>query len=391
MEPYREDADLAAALQGLRPQPSPAFAAALDERAAARFPRRPPLGDARLGDLLARLQALPPRRLLLSAGATALTAIVVATAVVAVSEPGSQSSPSRFAETSAANAGAGSGHATGTTLQNFDRGSADTISPQSPTAAPSASRGFASEGAPASAKSAARAESLASDAGHRDIERSAEMVLGAEPSEVAGDAAKVFEAVHASHGIVLSSSIDGGSAGHAGARFQLLIPSAKLSDALAAFSGIAEVRSRHDATADITAPTVRVGEQLQDSKARVDSLLVQLAGAETESEQAEVEAELSAERHHAASLRSHLAKLDRRASLSHVSLRIETGKGPSSAGGSSAWGPGDALGSAADILGIAAGVAIVGLAVLGPILLIALLAWLAHRTWLRRGRDRALS
>ena len=93
---------------------------------------------------------------------------------------------------------------------------------------------------------------------HRDIERSAPRSCSA-PSrrEVRADAAKVFEAVHAADGIVLRSSIRDGAAGDAGADFELLIPTAKLGDALASFSAIAEVRSRHESTQDITAPTVR--------------------------------------------------------------------------------------------------------------------------------------
>ena len=73
------------------------------------------------------------------------------------------------------------------------------------------------------------------------------MVLGADPSQVPDDAAKVFEAVHTYNGIVLSSSVRGGSPGHAGAVFDLLIPSAKLGGALAALSEIGEVRSRQEA------------------------------------------------------------------------------------------------------------------------------------------------
>ncbi|MDX6595621.1 MAG: hypothetical protein QOI72_1003, partial [Solirubrobacterales bacterium] len=83
--------------------------------------------------------------------------------------------------------------------------------------------------------------------------------------------------------------------------------------------------------------------------------------------------------------------LDRRANLSRVSLRIETGAAATSPEESGGWGIGDALGDAGHILGIAAGVTIVGLAILAPIVLIALLAWLANRTRLRRGRERALS
>jgi hypothetical protein len=36
-------------------------------------------------------------------------------------------------------------------------------------------------------------------------------------------------------------------------------------------------------------------------------------------------------------------------------------------------------------------VAVVGLAVLGPLALILLLGWLAHRIWLRKRRQRALN
>lgn len=138
---------------------------------------------------------------------------------------------------------------------------------------------------------------------------------------------EVFEAVHAYDGIVLKSSTSNGSQGEAGAEFDLLIPSAKLGDALAAFSGIAEVRSRHEATNDITAPTVGLGERLQDANAKIDGLLNELAGSETEAERTTVEAELRAERSRAAVLRSRLTTLQRRASFSRVSLRIETAPG----------------------------------------------------------------
>ncbi len=219
----------------------------------------------------------------------------------------------------------------------------------------------------------------------------AQMVLGADPTEVSYDAAKVFAAVHTAGGIVLNSSVHDGSGEFApGANFELLIPSAKLGDALGAFSQIAEVRYRREGTNDITAPTVGVSERLQDSNAKVESLLAQLAAAESDGEREAVEAELATERRHAASLRSQLTALQRRANFSRVSLNIKTGKSsaPSSSGGS--WTIGDALHDAGHILAVAAGVAIVGLAVLGPLALIALLIWLANRAWVRRGRQRAL-
>jgi hypothetical protein len=42
------------------------------------------------------------------------------------------------------------------------------------------------------------------------------------------------------------------------------------------------------------------------------------------------------------------------------------------------------------MLGVAAGVTVIGLAILTPFALIALIVWLARRTWVRRRRERAL-
>jgi hypothetical protein len=231
----------------------------------------------------------------------------------------------------------------------------------------------------------------ASRTSHREIERSAELILGTDPAEIRKAASEVFETVHAYRGIVLNSSIRDGGEGEARARFELLIPSARLSDALAGFSGIAEVRSRHEATADITAPTVRTGEQLRDSRAKIEGLLAQLSDADSIGERVAAEAELRAERRDLAYLRSQMSTLKRRANFSRVALRIETGAASSSSNENGGWSIGDALDDAGHILAIAAGVTIVGLAVLGPLALIALFAWLANRARIRRGRQRALA
>jgi len=404
MEPFRDDTDLAAELRTLRPQPRPDFVDELDERAAAGFPRHSSQSASALGRVVDRLRAMKPRQILIPAGATALAAVAAATVVVAVSEPANDSAPlARFSAAdgtseaqSQANGSSGSpGLSPGASKSGSGSPSAgeDSSVVQYGTAAPTPiGKGMFS----GSSESAASTESsstgpFAAKAGHRDVERSAEMVLGADAAEVGSDAAEVFDAVHAVDGIVLSSSVTGGAAGDAGARFDLLIPSAKLGDALAAFSAIGTVVSRHEATDDITAPTVRLGEHLRDSRATIDGLLVQLAGADSDEERAEVEAELRAERRHAATLRSQATKLDRRANLSRVSLRIVTDPTATSSDQGGGWSVGDALDDAGHILAIAAGVTIVGLAILGPIALIALLAWLANRARIRRGRERALA
>jgi hypothetical protein len=356
MERFSDTNAIETMLRELRPAPRPEFVAELDGRAATGFTH----GDSRVRRVLSRLRALPPRRILTPAAVSAVAVVAIATAVV--STTGKESAPSTRANISEA------------------------VQPQS-RQEESLLNSFS--GVPAHAKADIQGFSAASTSlGHRRIERSARIALLADPDDVADDSAQVFAAVHDAHGIVLRSNTTQGAAGRAGATFDLLVPSARLGDALAAISAIDEVGSRHDATADITAPTVAVGKRLHETRAGIDSLLSQLASAETESEREALEIELRRERGHAAALEAQLAHLHRRTHYSHLSVRIETGSAASPGG---PWGFDDALGSAGHILGVAAGVTLVGLAVLAPLAILVLLAWLAHRTWLRIRRERALS
>lgn len=402
MELHRDDLNLTAELRALRPSPRPEFAAELDRRAETGFPRRKGGSASLFERATARLRATAPRRLLVPAGAFAVAAIVVATAIITISDsetntplsfraktPGEIASPVKPAGV-AAGAERQSKHANGVV------GAEDSSGLQFSEAAPTVrdqsrpNESAATEVEPRSSNASGTGP-FASHANHRDIERSAQIVLGADPTDVRADAAKVFDAVHAADGIVLRSSIRDGAAGEAGAYFDLLIPSGKIGDTLAAFSSIDEVRSRHESTQDITAPTIGVGERLQDSQAKIEGLLTQLATTTTDTERAAVEAELRSERARAAALRSRLADLSRRANLSRVSLRIETGKSSGSDNTDGTWGVSDGFHDAGRILAIAAGVTMVGLAVIVPLALLFLLAWLAHRAWIRSRREQALS
>ncbi|HSK49509.1 MAG TPA: DUF4349 domain-containing protein [Solirubrobacterales bacterium] len=377
-----DDLALAAELRALRPTPRAEFAAELDDRAAAGFPRR------RRGGAFSRLTErfqIAPRRLLAPAGGLALATVLVATVVVIGSETGSDSSTSER----------------GSVLSEvhlFDAGD-PRRTPAGEAAAgmaqPSTDGGASAGGAeirssvPSSANPASGP--FASQTDKRAIERSAQLTLGTEPENVRRAAGKVFESVHAYDGIVLRSAIEDGSAGEAGASFELLIPSARLGDALASFSEIAEVRSRQEATADVTAKTIGLGERLQDSRATIQGLLAQLAAADTDAERVAAETELRDERFRAAALRSRLTDLERRANLSRVSLEIETGEtGTAPTEEDGTWGLGDALGDAGQILEVAAGVLLIALAILAPVALLITLAWLARRTGVRRARQRAL-
>jgi hypothetical protein len=362
MEPRRDPDDLSAALRSLRPTPRGEFAAELDARAAAGFPRDAQAPASVLSRIAERFRTTPPLRMLAPAGAVALTAIVVATAVVTTED---RSTSSRLADS-------------------------DVQYSAAPQAEPQDSAGGAASAAGAIEMLPNPSGNHAASFERREIERSAQIVLGTDPDRVRADAAKVFDAVHAVDGIVLRSAIRDGASGEAGAEFELLIPSARLGDAMADFSAIGEVRSRRESTQDITAPTIGARERLRDSRATIEGLLNQLAAATTDAERAATEAKLRAERRQAAFFASQLDRLDRRANLSRVSLRIETGSAAASEDGGGAWGAGDGLDDAGRLLEIAAGVTIIGLAVLTPLALLALLGWLAHRAWIRAGRRRVL-
>ncbi len=388
MERSEDYGNIAVALAEMRPAPRSEFAAELDQWAAAGFPPASKQSKSPLAALAKRFQSLAPQRLALAAAASVLAAIAVATVVIANNGPSSQpvaldaAPPAprhlfQFFESAPQliKPAKGSSAAAGSEESSEIRRYPGTI-PRQEGESQSSLSNFDSNAAYAPAHTR-----LA----RRDIERSAEIGLLADPTDVAGDSTKVFAAVHDANGIVLHSTTSSGKG--ASARFELLIPSARLGDALAAFSSIDEVRSRHEATDDITKPTVTTGEELQDSQARVDSLLAQLAGAEVESERDAIAAELHSERAHAASLRSQLAKLHQRTTYSGVLVRIQSGNSTESGG---AWGIGDAFHDAGHILGIAAGVTLVGLAVIAPLALLCLFAWLAQRLWLRSRRERAL-
>jgi len=383
MKPF-SDAELFQTLEELRPQPRPAFAAELDARVAAGFPRESSLPRLSAAAALNRLHSLKPQHVWVPAGGL-LAAMLLALVVV-------------FSQ-----AGGGTDDALeSTTAEMSEEGSASPDASAGGATEPQAVKPFAEESAGvAEGLSQAGKNSDASgpyvrgsadltNLDKRAIERSSQITLGTEPESVGRASSEVFDVVHANRGIVLDSQTSDGSAAHAEAEFELLIPSAKLGDAMAGFSEIGEVRSRHEATNDITAPTVSTSAHLEDSRARIDSLLGQLAEAETEGEREAVERELRGERNRAASLEASLANLERRASLSRVSLRIVGGEGVFSSDEGGAWGIGDALDDAGDVLGVAAAVTLLALAVLAPIALIALLIWLGRRTYLRRARQTAL-
>lgn len=388
------DPELERMLREIRELPEPEFAADLDKRVAVGFGGAPASGKASAGDRLKAWFRTPAsRRLLGGAGAVGFACVVLIAGISAVPR-GEDDVSNESAQFLSDDGGAGGSSA-----------GAGEAGPVPATAVPESSGAEVSGGYTSTADESTALPPppvplvrdrgtgpFAADRADRAIERSAQLTLGTDSEGVRDATEEIFQIVGRYNGIVISSSIQDGPEGEAGARFELMIPSGQLSGALADLSAVAEVRSREEQTLDITAPTVTTAEKLQDARAEVEGLLNQLADADTDEERAAVKQQLAFQRQRVANLRSTLSRLERRANLSRVSLDVVTGDAATFPGPTEDkdWTIGDAVDDAGQILATAAGVTLIALAVLAPFALIALLIWLARRAWVRQGRERAL-
>ncbi|MGB0121346.1 MAG: DUF4349 domain-containing protein, partial [Solirubrobacterales bacterium] len=123
--------------------------------------------------------------------------------------------------------------------------------------------------------------------------------------------------------------------------------------------------------------------------ARIESLVSQLSETTTDDEREAVEKELRQERRKAARLTTSLNRLERRANLTPVAVTVVTGESSGSTD-DSGWGFSDALDDAGNMLGIAAGVTLIALAIAIPIGIVVLISLALNRAWVRRSRRRAL-
>jgi hypothetical protein len=343
------DKQLETELRAIRPELDPDFAAQLDAWAAEGFPARTRQDHRserkdrrRFGNWFPRL---------------AVAASVLAAAVIAVSA-----------------------------VRGLD-GSNDDAAPMSREAIESedAGAGAAIEPAPMTVPPSpgdARGEQLR-PAQERIQERSAQMTLSAEPDEVADVADGVVEVTERYDWIVVSSTVNTSSE-RGRATFDLRIPTQNLQAALAEMSDLASVRERNEGTLDITSPFITAEERFADAKAAVDSLVAQLSDADTTDEVSEIREELRVARGELAAARTQLAGLKRRADFSRVSLTVV---GDGDADG---WSLGDAADDAVGVLEDLSGAALIALAVILPLAIVAMLAGLGYRLYVRRARDRAL-
>lgn len=405
-----ELAELAVTTRADCPGPDPDFAAKLDEWAAAGFPREgrleaqdaqdsPPI----LGGLRGRLRAVPPRRLLVSAGAAATFVVAVAVGI-SVSDQLGGSNGGSGAGVRAASTQSSTGADRKGTEGSVTEANRDQIEPAgAPTVEALGARTSSSGGSTAYG----RIQSFASGrAAHRKVAQNANLVLSTEPQNVRDVADGVFGVVDQYNGFVVSSNVtsgrttgpraipaegDGSRAPEGSGTIELRIPAQHLQDALGAMSALesAHVTSRTEGTVDITKRFNSAKAQVEDLEAQRTSLLRQLADAVTIEEADSIRVQLRIVENKLADAKDQLGNVQTRIRLVPVNVEIRGERGVDSGGGGG-WSIGDAFHDAGRVLTVIAGILLISAAVLAPLALVGGLAWITARAVIRRRREDAL-
>lgn len=371
---HAELAELALILRDERPVPDEAFLTRLDRRVFERFaePARP------------RRAWLDHWRV--SAGAVAAVAVLCVAIVVVLGPhgPGTQ-------RLGAAHGVAGS---------SVEKSSAGGASASSSNSAASSSPASSSNGRSAAGPARASARQLSSrapaaPARHgRDITQSARIGLQAAPGRIAGVAQEVFDVIGAEHGDVLSSHVSETAGAPGYATFSLQVPAARLPSTLDRLSRLTHARviTREDSSADITSHVDNTAAALATAQARRRSLLRQLAATAVPAVAARLEREAARALARIDREQATLERLHHRVADSTIAVTVSAPpvvqRRHHAAGGGFTFSR--ALHDAGHILLIAAGVALIALAVLVPVgLVVALVAWVWSLV-LRRRREGAL-
>jgi hypothetical protein len=220
----------------------------------------------------------------------------------------------------------------------------------------------------------------------RAVERSTSLRLGARPREIDGVATRAAAVATTLGGYVASSSVSGGDS----ATLELRVPGARLDQAVTRLSQLARVRDLQRSTLDITGELTGARRRVAEVRAERRSLLRRLAAAGTARIADAVRGRLAAADRRLERAQTAVRALRSRSDLATIALEIDAERGGAGAGGGAGWTPGDALHDAVRVLEVAAGVVLVALAVLVPLGLLALPAWLGARRFGRRRRERAL-
>jgi hypothetical protein len=362
----RELQELALALRDDAPEPDRDFAAELDARLAAGFPRartRPRLTLPRL-----------PRPALAAAASVLLALAVVAGLLTRGDEDSPE--PTALSDTRAA----------------------------APESAPQADEQLAQQadellggGASDAAGGAAlpegaqlRAGPLAPGERERKIVRDAQLTIGAPADELARIGDQVVAITDRHRGFVLSSSLTTGEDGATGGQYELRIPQQRLRAAIRDLSALGTVESRSEQGEDITPSFSRTEERLQEARAERRGLLRRLESAQSDQEADAIRRRLRLVSAEIRRLQGRLERLEERVDYAAVSVTLTERDDADRGGGGANGGTREALD---DALGSLVGAVNLGLRILGvalPLGLVGGAAWLAARILRRRRREAAL-
>jgi hypothetical protein len=225
--------------------------------------------------------------------------------------------------------------------------------------------------------------------------QSAQLNLSTAPSRVDDVAQEAFNVVGQENGIVNRSSVTQTGNADGNAFMQLSVPSSALAQTMTKLSQLtyAHVASRTDNSQDVNNQYVQAKRRLADAQALRTSLLKQLANAITTEQVDSLKAQIRDAERSISSDESALAALNHRIAYSNISLTIFAGSQPpvtATHHGSSGFTLGKATHDAGRVLVVAAGVLLIGLAVLFPVAAIAALAWWVGGMVTHRRRERAL-
>jgi len=345
--------DLEMLLRDVRPAPEPAWAAKLDARVAARFPKPTPAWKK---PLIAFREHFFAFGAVATVGCAVLALVVVGIRYSGGSdESGSSGSAmpmSGSAEESASDSGGGSSAPNPTA----------TLSPES--------RTFSSDG--------------------RAVISSATLTLSTSPDKVNTVSDRAIRVVDGLGGYVQTSEVNS-SGNSASASLTVKIPSDKLDAGIAQLSKLAHVKGRSQQDQDVTDQRDALEASVRDARADRDGLRLRLSKATTDTERSRLRAQLDRASRRVTQRQRRVNELGAAVSFATVELGIDGERRRGAAAPPEGrWTPGDAVGDAVRVLEVIAGVLLIALAVLIPVGLIALLGGLAGRIVVRHRRERAL-
>jgi hypothetical protein len=224
--------------------------------------------------------------------------------------------------------------------------------------------------------------------GARQVERTASLDIGVAPNAIDSTAHQVFTLVSTFNGYVRQSNVSSGGPGQAGASFDLRIPSANLTGAIAALSHLGHVRSENDTTNDVTDQFNSLQGSLGDLNAERASLLRQLAATSDPQARAALKARLQYVEREISQVQGQLGAL--RARVNYTALALSLTAESAAAAKQGDLTPGGAAKDAAQILQAALAVVVLGAAALFPFGVIVLAAWMLVSSSRRRLREQAL-